>query len=212
MVSLKIKEGTVFLFLFFIVFGFNLFIFNGRFIYAQVKYHFLGPEPIDAKIVDSLLKNSDDSVCEENKSLQIPQRIIIPSLGIDAPIIWPENTNEDSLQGALENGVAFWPESALPENGGTTIILGHSSAYPWYKGDYGSIFGLLNKLNPGDEIWIFSPKKKYIYQVLEKEIRLPKDLNIEKQDSQPILYLLSCWPINTNWKRIAIKALGIDRF
>jgi LPXTG-site transpeptidase (sortase) family protein len=205
-----IKEGLIFLFLFIVVFSFSLFIFNGRFIYAQVKYHFLGPSPINSSIVLSGNQNSDELSCSENKSLQIPQRIIIPSLGIDAPIIWPENTNESALQLALEKGVAFWPESSLPEDKGTTIILGHSSAYPWYNGEYGSIFSLLNKINPGDEIWIFSPQKKYIYKVLEKEIQSPKDIKIEKQDGQSILYLLSCWPINTNWKRIAVKAISID--
>jgi sortase (surface protein transpeptidase) len=59
-------------------------------------------------------------------------------------------------------------------------------------------------------MWIFSPQKKYIYKVLEKEIQSPKDIKIEKQDGQSILYLLSCWPINTNWKRIAVKAISID--
>jgi len=205
MISLKIKEGLIFLFLFFIVFAFSLFIFNGRFIYAQMKYHFLGPTPIGNN--DSGLKEEEScQSCEENKSYQIPQRIIIPSLGVDAPIVFPEDTSESALQSTLEKGVAFWPESSFPEQKGTMIILGHSSAYPWYRGNYGSIFSLLNKLNQGDEIWIFSPQKKYVYLVIDKDIQFPKDLKIENQNTQSILYLLSCWPINTDWKRLAVKA------
>jgi len=207
MLSLNIKEVLIFLFLFLIIFGFSLFIFNGRFIYAQAKYRFLGPEPISPEIA----LFDDEPTRVENKSLRIPQRIIIPSLGIDAPIVWPENITEEALQKALEKGVAFWPESSLLEESGTIIILGHSSAYPWYRGEYGSIFSLLNKLNQGDEIWIFSPQKKYVYQILDKEIQMPKDLNIERQDGNSILYLLSCWPISTDWKRIAIKAISIDK-
>ncbi|MFZ5559435.1 MAG: sortase [Patescibacteria group bacterium] len=197
------KEFIVFLFLFLIVFSFSLFVFNGRFIYAQIKYRFLGPAPVDLERINFIFI--------KDESYQIPQRLVILSLGIDAPVVWPENSNETALQKALEKGVVFWPGSSLLEEKGTMIILGHSSAYPWYKGNYGSIFSLLNKLSPGDEILIFSPNKKYIYQVVEKEIELPKNLNIEKQEAQSVLYLLSCWPIRTDWKRIAIKAIGIDR-
>jgi len=89
------------------------------------------------------------------------------------------------------------------------IILGHSSAYPWYKGAYGSVFSLLNKLEGNDEIFVFSAKKKYTYKVVGKEINLPENLNIEKQKEESLLYLLSCWPIKTNWKRIAIKAISM---
>lgn len=200
MLSFNMKEVLIFFFLFLIVFSFSLFIFNGRFIYAQLKYHFLGPSPINLERVSN----------EEDGSHQIPQRIVILSLGIDAPIIWPEDNSENSLQNALEKGVAFWPESALLGERGTIIILGHSSAYPWYKGNYGSIFSLINKLNPGDEIFLFSQNNKYTYQVIEKEIQMPANLNIANQNNQSILYILSCWPINTNWKRIAVKAIAID--
>lgn len=205
-----IKEVLIFLFLFLIIFSFSIFIFNGRFIYAQIKYQFLGPEPIKK---GEFIASADEPSCigTENESLKIPQRIIIPSLGIDAPVIWPDNTSENALQRALEKGVAFWPESSLLGQNGITIILGHSSAYPWYQGEYGSIFSLLNKLNQGDEIWVYSPQNKYVYQVLEKEIQMPQNLNIKKQDGNSVLYLLSCWPISTDWKRITIKAIAIDK-
>lgn len=212
------KELIIFLFLFLVVFTFSLFIFNGRFIYAQAKYRVLGPSPIGKIDLCTEQKFSEqrqeqkqeEQICKNNESYQIPQRIIIPSLGLDAPIVWPEDTSEPALQKALERGVVFWPNSSLPEDKGTMIILGHSSAYPWYKGDYGSIFSLLNKLNIGDEINIYSPNKKYTYQIASKEINLPKNLTIENQERESVLYLLSCWPIRTDWKRIAIKAVAID--
>lgn len=209
MIHSYIKEGLIFLFLFLIVFGISLFIFNGRFIYAQIKYQILGPEPIKSNNL-AVEEEKPCEVCEKNKSYQIPQRIIISKLGVDAPIVWPENTGESAMQNALEKGVIFWPESSFPGERGTMIILGHSSAYPWYKGNYGSIFSLLNKLEPNDEILIFSPEKKYVYLVTEKNIQFPKDLKIEDQNTQAILYLLSCWPINTDWKRLAVKAVSID--
>lgn len=177
------KELVIFIIIFLIVFGFAFVVFNGRFIYAQLKYQFLGTSKISF---------------EPRKEFQ-PQRLVIPAIGVEAPIILPENTDEYILQKALEKGVVLYPNS--------NIILGHSSAYPWYKGDYGSVFSLLNKLEKGDEIFLFSENKKYTYQVTDKEIKLPEDLNIEKGEGEATLYLISCWPINTDWKRIAVKAV-----
>ncbi len=201
------KEIIIFLFLFLAIFGTLLFVFNGRFIYAQIKYNVLGaPENFSGNQISN---ESDESGGGTN--FRIPQRLVIPILGVDAPIILSESSDEIALQSALERGVAFWPGSALLGEKGTMIILGHSSAYPWYAGEYGSVFSLLNKLKENDEVFIFSADKKYTYRVINKEINLPEDLNIEKQEKEPILYLLSCWPIKTNWKRIAIKAVSIDK-
>lgn len=198
-----IKEGLIFLFLFIVVFGFSLFVFNGRFIYNQIKYSILG--------APSNVSENQITGSRESNNSNTPQRLIIPSLGTDVPIVLPESSDESILQEALEKGVVFWPDSALLGEKGTMVILGHSSAYPWYKGAYGSVFSLLNKLKENDEIFVFSAEKKYVYRVISKEINLPENLIIEKQEEEPVLYLLSCWPVKTNWKRIAVKAVSIDK-
>jgi LPXTG-site transpeptidase (sortase) family protein len=201
------KEIIIFLFLFLAVFGTLLFVFNGRFIYAQIKYSILGaPENFSGNQISNRSGESGGDT-----SLRIPQRLVIPVLGVEASIVLSESPDEGALQSALEKGVAFWPGSALLGEKGTMIILGHSSAYPWYAGEYGSVFSLLNKLKENDEIFVFSADKKYTYRIVDKEINLPEDLTIEKQEKEPMLYLLSCWPIKTNWKRIAIKAVSIDK-
>lgn len=175
------KEVLIFIVIFLVVFIVALIVFNGRFIYAQIKYNILGPAPLGEKIA---------------RGLETPEKIVIPSIGVEAPVILAENSDEYILQKALEKGVVLYPNS--------NIILGHSSAYPWYRGNYGSVFSLLNKLEKGDEILLFSKDKEYNYQVVGKEIKAPKEISTENDNS--ILYLISCWPINTNWKRIVVKA------
>lgn len=202
------REVIIFLFLFLAVFGVVLFVFNGRFIYAQIKYSILSDSE---KFFKNQANNKPSDESEESLSSRVPQRLIISSLNIDAPIVWPESSEESAMQSALENGVVIWPGSVLLGENGTMIILGHSSAYPWYRGEYGSIFSLLNKLKENDEILVFSKKEKYVYRVIGKEINLPENLNLEKEEKEPVLYLLSCWPIKTNWKRIAVKAIYIDK-
>jgi len=201
------KEILIFLFLFLAVFTLLLFVFTGRFIYAQIKYAVLGA-PTNFS-VDQIYQ--DTSRAGKDETSRIPQRLSIPAIGVDAPIVLPESSDEIVLLNTLEKGVVLWPNSVLLGEKGTMVILGHSSAYPWYRGSYGSIFSLLDKLKENDEIFIYSMQKKYTYRVVGKEINLPENLNLEKQENEPVLYLLSCWPINTNWKRIAVKAISIDK-
>lgn len=194
------KEFIIFLIIFLVIFSASVFIFNGRFIYAQLKYSIIGNPPI-----------GDLSIKEDSlKEYLLPENLVIPSLGIEAPIVISQNSNEIALQKDLENGVIYLPGSSRLGEKGTMVIMGHSSAYPWYKGQYGSIFALLNRLNINDEIVISSKDKQYIYRVIEKQIKAPKDLIFETQKDEAILYLVSCWPINTAWKRIVIKATAID--
>ena len=47
-------------------------------------------------------------------------------------------------------------------------------------------------------------------KIYDKKIKAPKDLNFKGEDNKSVLYLVSCWPINTDWKRIVIKATSID--
>lgn len=195
------KEIIIFLFIFLIVFGASVFIFNGRFIYAQIKYSIIGNPPIgDLLIKEGLLKE-----------YFLPENLVIPSLGIEAPVVISQSSNEIALQKDLENGVIYLPGSSKLGEKGTMVIMGHSSAYPWYKGSYGSIFALLNKLNLNDEIRVFSKNKQYTYRVTEKQIKAPKDLIFETQKDEAILYLVSCWPVNTAWKRIVVKTQSIDK-
>jgi LPXTG-site transpeptidase (sortase) family protein len=182
------KEVFIFLLIFLIIFVFALIIFNGRFIYAQIKYSFLGAPTLE-----------QETIGKKQGAGDIPKRLVIPLISVDVPVVLVEDNDEYVIQKALEKGVVLYPDS--------NIILGHSSAYPWYKGEYGSVFSLLNKLKKDDEVFVFSNEKKYAYQVLEKQIKLPKDLSLEQVKDKSTLYLISCWPINTNWKRIVVKVV-----
>jgi LPXTG-site transpeptidase (sortase) family protein len=201
------KEFIIFLIIFLIIFSASVFVFNGRFMYAQMKYSTIGPPSVS----DLTGKRDGGNLKTEYLPLPkteyvLPERLAIPSLGIEAPIVISQSNNEVALQKDLEKGVIYLPGSSTLNQKGTMIIMGHSSAYPWYKGQYGSIFALLNKLNINDEIIVFSKDKQYIYKVLGKEIKAPKDLVFQTQEDESILYIVSCWPVNTAWKRIVIKA------
>jgi len=199
------KEFIIFLVIFLIVFSTSVFIFNGRFMYAQMKYSTIGPPSLSSLAE----KRGGNNLPLPKAEYVLPERLVIPSLGIEAPIVISQSNTEAEYQKDLERGVLYLPGSSTLNKKGTIVIMGHSSAYPWYKGQYGSIFALLNQLNINDEIIVFSKDKQYTYRILGKEIKAPKDLVFQTQEDEPILYLVSCWPINTAWKRIVIKAVQV---
>ncbi|PJE50381.1 MAG: hypothetical protein COV29_04400 [Candidatus Yanofskybacteria bacterium CG10_big_fil_rev_8_21_14_0_10_36_16] len=135
----------------------------------------------------------------------------IPRLRVSAPIIIEPSTNTDTIYKRLENGVVHYASTPMPGEAGTSIILGHSSAYPWYRGQYGSVFALLNQLNAGDVIQIQNGNEILNYKVAGSLVFSPfsednlKLAEFESTDGSSLV-LLSCWPVGTNYKRIAIKA------
>ncbi len=137
--------------------------------------------------------------------------LIIPSLGVKAPIVFGIGTDAGQLYQRLSDGVVHYSDTPMPGQKGAAVVLGHSSAYPWYKGDYGAVFALLGRLTPGDKVYVhydngeiltFTVKQNLIFMPFADDQRLSE---IEKTDKQ-ILVLVSCWPVGTNAKRIATVA------
>jgi len=211
------KEVIIFILILLFVVSIAMVIFNGRFIYAQVKYSFIGaPQNLEVASQGSGTFNLEElknvfysNSTEKTKEVFLPDRIYIPQIQIEAPVVISQNLIEADLQKDLEKGVIYLPGSSALNETGTMVIMGHSSAYPWYKGHYGSIFALLNKLNINDEIVVFSKENKFIYRVVAKEIKAPKDLIFQKDNNDSVLYLVSCWPVNTAWKRIVVKTVQV---
>jgi LPXTG-site transpeptidase (sortase) family protein len=78
----------------------------------------------------------------------------------------------------LENGVIRYPGSAKPGNDGNTFIFGHSSNFPWIKGDYNDVFALLDHVENGDEIIIYYNQKKFKYKINRKDVVTPGDVSV----------------------------------
>ncbi|MDP3963076.1 MAG: sortase [bacterium] len=132
--------------------------------------------------------------------------LYIARIGVRTPVV-VSDTSLQAINGALAHGVVQWPGSANAGEGGTTVILGHSSAPLSYRGKYGAVFSLLEKLEPGDVITIQAPGALYTYTVRDQVILDPKkeQPDLLKQDGETLV-LVSCWPVGTNWQRIVIRA------
>ena len=137
--------------------------------------------------------------------------VFIPQFNVQAPLLSPKTKNLDLIYKDLRSGVVLFPGTANPGSG-YSVILGHSSAYPWDPGDYRSVFSLLNKLNYGDPFFVYYQGQIYAFKVVAKKIFVPlkKDDGITTAQAlpprdKPTVILQSCWPVGVSSKRMAVQ-------
>jgi LPXTG-site transpeptidase (sortase) family protein len=155
--------------------------------------------------------NGYDPDVKDNSKARPRVEIFIPKLNISVPMIWSKSENESDIFKELGNGVGHYTKAAAPGQNGNMVIYGRSSNYIWSKGDYNYIFKDLNNLIKGDEIIVTTFQKNgkviaYNYIVSENFITMPNDVRIFENHNDPILTLVTYWPINTNLRRLIIKA------
>lgn len=148
-------------------------------------------------------------LANQSTTVVLDNYLIIPKLSINAPVIW--DVPEDQILSQLHYGVAHYAGTAKPGQIGNVFITGHSSYYYWDKGKYKTVFSLLNKLEPGDQIGISFQNKFYTYQVYDKVVVLPQDLEVlEQGGNAKTLSLMTCTPVGTAWKRLVVKTKLIE--
>jgi len=130
--------------------------------------------------------------------------LTIPRLGVKAPLLI--DVSPELIVEKLKKGVTHYLDTAYPGEIGNSVIVGHSSDFPWNEGKYKNIFALLDKLVIGDEIIVAYKKQKLTYKVTGSKVVAPTDLTVLKKTNQPILTLLTCYPVGTTRSRLIITA------
>lgn len=151
------------------------------------------------------------------ESLGNVAHLVIDKIGVNAPVVFGvPDVDLTKIYDRLEDGVVHYSASAKPGNPGTGIILGHSSAFPWYRGDYGAVFALLSKLEDGDRFYVqyengpaflYEVKGSIIFNPFKAEERLKAIDNLPGNN----LILLSCYPVGTTYLRIAVQAVQVAK-
>jgi len=141
-----------------------------------------------------------------------PNRLRIKALGIEAPIVYTEASDEDGFQVSLRTGVVHYPGTALPGQAGNAYLFGHSSDYLTAPGDYKTVFALLPQAQVGDMIEISDPDGRlFVYSVTETAVISPDDFSRLSQDrTRRQLTLQTSYPIGTALKRFIVVAEIVD--
>lgn len=120
--------------------------------------------------------------------LPIPALISIPRLDIKARI-----------GTSLNKGPAWWPVTGRPGGGDTIAIAGHRTTHthPFYW---------LERLQPGNSIYIRWAGRVYAYHVTGRRILSAKQMHIGDARGREVLLLSACNPRGSARQRIVVYA------
>lgn len=144
-----------------------------------------------------------------------PQRIVIPSIQVDAPVT---DVSLTTVQSGTQpyyqwqvpaNYEAGWHNTSAPlGQPGNTVLNGHHNIY-------GEVFGGLVDLEVGAEIIVYDKSEPHRYTVANVEILPERDqpLEVRKENASWIepttderLTLVTCWPHTDNSHRLIVVA------
>lgn len=100
---------------------------------------------------------------------------------------------------SLNRGPAWWPVTGRPGGGDTIAIAGHRTTYtrPFYS---------LDKLRPGDSIYVRWAGRVHAYRVSGRRILSSKQLHIGDARGHELLLLSACHPRGSARQRIVVYA------
>ncbi|NPA26580.1 MAG: class D sortase [Chloroflexi bacterium] len=124
-------------------------------------------------------------------------RIRIPAIGVDAPIVMGDDWEQ------LKKGVGQHIGSANPGQPGNLVLSAHNDIY-------GEIFRDLDKLQPGDKIYIHTHNRVYTYVVTEIHIVEPTDVEWMMPTDEPVVTLISCYPYMVDNQRIIVRGRLVE--
>ncbi len=133
--------------------------------------------------------------------------VIIPKINVEIPLDFGINTtDENTIENSLENGVVHYPTTVSPGQKGNAAFFGHSSNNIFNPGKYKFAFVLLHTLVPGDIFYITYNSKVYSYQVYQKQIVSPTDVNVLNNvpDKAATATLITCDPPGTSINRLVV--------
>jgi len=141
-----------------------------------------------------------------NKKIPIENRIVIPSISVDMPIV------EGTTENVLNLGIWHRPGTGVPGKG-NMVLTGHRVGYAFLPDDVknSTSFYNLDKLKKGDYVIIYWKEKEYDYEVESFEIVDKSYTSIEEETFEERLTLYTCHPIGQNDKRLVYFAKPLQR-
>lgn len=145
-------------------------------------------------------------------------RIVIWKISLDVPIVDSKYKKESdftqwNFNEELENWVVKYPTTPEPWQEWNTLIFGHTSQERWQKNPYWTVFSKIPNLEIWDEISIIRWWKLYKYEIIEKTIVTPKNVDSQYQKYEKkdwdFITLMWCYPIWRTDKRMMITAKRI---
>jgi len=144
--------------------------------------------------IEAPSSESAAGVADQEIMVFVGGKIRIPTIDVDQAIV--AGVGKDDLR----QGPGHYPGTALPGGDGNMVISGHRTTYtkPFYD---------IDRLNPGDLIWIDTPDGSFTYIVQDSYVVDPDDLRALGGSELPILTLTTCHPKGSARQRLIVVAV-----
>lgn len=168
--------------------------------------------------LDQYMNDKLKSYNFEFNTLPPTNRLIIPKISLDVPLIDSKYKDEDdfsqwNFDEELQNGVVKYPTTPIPGLEWNTLLFGHTSQEWREHNPYGTVFYNIPDLENGDTITLIREWKLYDYKILEKTIVRPSKVDKQYQKYQnkweDYLTIMGCYPLGRTDKRMMITAKRI---
>ena len=121
--------------------------------------------------------------------------LFIPALAMQ------EAVHEGASIYTLRYGVWHLPQSSTPDKGGNTVLAGHRFTYAG-----AAVFYNLDKVQAGNDIYMYWNHLRYHYQVSAVRVVAPTEISVEAPTAQPMLTIYTCTPLWSTKQRLVIQA------
>jgi LPXTG-site transpeptidase (sortase) family protein len=136
---------------------------------------------------------------------RIPRKIIINKTETVLNIQNPKNTNMETLDSLLKNGVVHYPGSGDLSKG-NIFIFGHSTRLSVVNNQAYKAFNDLNKVNIGDTVLVQSKNREYEYKINKKYVANQNDALVEFNSPKKMLTLSTCDSFVSKESRLVVTA------
>ncbi|HEY2980463.1 MAG TPA: class D sortase [Anaerolineales bacterium] len=151
--------------------------------------------PNEAEIPEHLrpMVQSLANIAVPTPSIEQAVRIQVPALNMDAPVVQGDGWEQ------LKKGVAQHIGSADPGQDGNVVLSAHNDVY-------GELFRFLDKLQPGDQVILYTQQRQYTYVVERTIIVKPTQVEVMAPTGDATVTLISCYPYLVDSDRIVVFA------
>ena len=155
-----------------------------------------GARPNEAEIPEHLrpLWQSFSNLPTPVPAVEQAIRIQIPAIKVDAPVVQGDSWEQ------LKKGVAQQIGTPNPGETGNLVLSGHNDVY-------GEVFRYLDQLKPGDEVTLFTSRRKYTYIIAGTQMVEPTAVEVMAQTRDARITLISCHPYLVDDHRIVVSAI-----
>ena len=128
---------------------------------------------------------------------QVFGRLVAEKMGLDAAIV------KGATPRTLQRGPGWITTTSLPGPSGNCGISGHRTTY-------GAPFRHIERMQPGDTIDLYSPYRRYRYEVVRTFAVRPWQVEVLDPTPEPILTLTACHPPYSAAYRLIVQSRLVE--